>query len=128
MIRRPPRSTLLPYTTLFRSEVVWTKLSTPHLMEVSHTSDVVFAASQEGGYIFPSFLPAYDSAATLVHLLALLAQTGLRLSKVVAGLPRFHVAHETVVTPWDQKGMVMRSLMERIDRDVVLRSEERRVG
>src|SRR3712207_7068394 len=74
MIRRPPRSTLLPYTTLFRSEVVWTKLSTPHLMEVSHTSDVVFAASQEGGYIFPAFLPAYDSAATLVHLLALLAE------------------------------------------------------
>ena len=102
------------------AEIVWTKLSTPHLMEVAQTSDVTFAASQEGGYIFPAFLPAYDAAATLVNLLALLARTGLRLSKVVAGLPRFHVAHETVVTPWDQKGMVMRTLVERIDREVVL--------
>ena len=55
---------------------MWTKLSTPHLMEVGLAPGVVFAASQEGGYIFPSFLPAYDAHATLVHLLALLAQTG----------------------------------------------------
>src|SRR5947207_9438767 len=29
MIRRPPRSTLFPYTTLFRSEVAETKLRLP---------------------------------------------------------------------------------------------------
>src|SRR2546422_6403452 len=27
MIRRPPRSTLLPYTTLFRSQEAWMRLS-----------------------------------------------------------------------------------------------------
>src|SRR2546430_5843546 len=27
MIRRPPRSTLFPYTTLFRSEAVWEKFT-----------------------------------------------------------------------------------------------------
>src|SRR2546430_13364801 len=27
MIRRPPRSTLFPYTTLFRSKIVWTRPS-----------------------------------------------------------------------------------------------------
>jgi mannose-1-phosphate guanylyltransferase/phosphomannomutase len=30
----------------------------------------------------------------------------------VHSLPRVHVAHETVVTPWEQKGTVMRSLVE----------------
>ncbi|HZQ85697.1 MAG TPA: hypothetical protein VFA83_12705, partial [Acidimicrobiales bacterium] len=103
------------------AEVVWTKLSTPHLMEVASTADVVFAASQEGGYIFPAFLPAYDSAATLVSLLAMLAETGVRLSKVVSQLPRIHMAHESVMTPWEQKGLVMRTLVERIkDRELVL--------
>src|SRR5687767_15515238 len=29
MIRRPPRSTLFPYTTLFRSDVAWT-VRAPH--------------------------------------------------------------------------------------------------
>jgi mannose-1-phosphate guanylyltransferase/phosphomannomutase len=94
------------------AEICWTKLSVPHLMDVSRTSGVSFAAGQEGGYIFPSFLPAYDSTAAVVNLLALLAQTGVRLSKVVGQLPAIHVAHESVVTPWEQKGMVMRSLVE----------------
>jgi mannose-1-phosphate guanylyltransferase/phosphomannomutase len=103
------------------AEIVWTKLSTPHLMEVAGAGGVSFAASQEGGFIFPAFLPAYDSAATLVNLLALLATTGLRLSKVVSQLPRVSIVHESVVTPWEQKGLVMRTLVERIQgRDLVL--------
>jgi mannose-1-phosphate guanylyltransferase/phosphomannomutase len=102
-------------------DIAWTKLSTPHLMDVSREPGVVLAASQEGGFIFPDFLPAYDATATFVHLLELLARTGLKLSKIVAGLPRIHVFHESVVTPWEQKGMVMRTLVERIkDRELVL--------
>jgi mannose-1-phosphate guanylyltransferase/phosphomannomutase len=103
------------------AEIIWTKLSTPHLMEVASTQDISFAASQEGGFIFPSFLPAYDAIATFVNTLAMLQATGLRLSKVVSQAPRVHIAHETVVTPWEQKGLVMRTLVERIkDREVVL--------
>jgi len=101
--------------------VTWTKLSTRHLMDVSVSGGLVLAASQEGGFIFPDFLPAYDATATFVKLLQLLAQSGLRLSKVVAGLPRTSIAHDTVVTPWEQKGMVMRTLVERLkDRELVL--------
>ena len=46
---------------------------------------------------------------------------GRRLSDVVADLPRTNVVHEQVVTPWEQKGAVMRTLMEQSkDREVVL--------
>jgi len=39
----------------------------------------------------------------------------------VSGLPRMFIAHERVVTPWEQKGMIMRSLVERNkEHDVVL--------
>jgi mannose-1-phosphate guanylyltransferase/phosphomannomutase len=89
-----------------------TKLSTPALMDAASEEGVGFAASLDGGYILPGFLPAFDAAATLVKLLELLARSETRLSKVVQGLPRVHIAHETVVTPWDQKGAVMRSLVE----------------
>ena len=45
----------------------------------------------------------------------------IRLSKVVASLPKAHVVLETVVTPWEQKGAVMRSLVEQTKgRDVEL--------
>ncbi len=101
--------------------ISWTKLSTPHLMETATTGEVGFAASQEGGYIFPSFVPAYDAVATLVHILGLLATTGLRLSKIAAEIPPIHIVHESVVTPWEQKGAVMRTLMEQLgDEELVL--------
>ena len=102
-------------------DIVWTKLSTSHLMEVASSQPVVLAASQTGGFIFPHFLPAYDAAATLVNLLAMLTRTGRRLSDLVAELPKVHIAHQSVHTPWEQKGMVMRTLVERSQgRELVL--------
>jgi mannose-1-phosphate guanylyltransferase/phosphomannomutase len=95
------------------ASIVWTKLSAAHLMEVAGSGAVQFAASQEGGFIWPSFLPAYDAAATLVHLLDLLAQSAVSLSTLVADLPDAYIAHDLVPTPWERKGAVMRGVMER---------------
>jgi mannose-1-phosphate guanylyltransferase/phosphomannomutase len=81
-------------------------------MEAASRPGTEFAAGQEGGYIFPKFLPAYDAVAALAHTFVLLATTGARLSQVVAGLPAVFSAHEGVVTPWEKKGLVMRSVME----------------
>ena len=68
----------------------------------------------------PRFLPAYDAAATLV-MLVMLAASGESLSKLVRTLPPVHVAHVTVPTPWEPKGLVMRSLVEQTDdREMVL--------
>jgi mannose-1-phosphate guanylyltransferase/phosphomannomutase len=126
----PPPTVALPVSVGRRVEamcdeagatLLWTKLSTPHLMEVAAQPSVRFAASQEGGYIFPSFLPAYDAVATLVEALGLLTSAGARLSQIVAGLPLVRTAHEAVVTPWEKKGMVMRTVMEWTkDREVLL--------
>ena len=83
---------------------------------------VGFAGNQRGRFILPG-LPAGAStpSATFVKVLDLLAFHESRLSRVVGSLPRVHVVHETVVTPWDQKGAVMRSLMEQSkDREVEL--------
>jgi mannose-1-phosphate guanylyltransferase/phosphomannomutase len=93
-------------------EVVRTKLSPAALMEAASEPGIGFAATNDGGFILPSFLPAFDGAAAMVKMLELLALEGVPLSKVVADLPRVHIAHESVVTPWDQKGTVMRSLVE----------------
>ncbi len=93
--------------------VVWTKRSDAHLMEVASDADVAFGGSAHGCFIWPEFLPAYDATATLAKVLDLLAATGLTLSSLVESLPRVHLVHEAVPTPWDRKGMVMRELVER---------------
>ena len=98
-----------------------TKLATSALMDAAAEPGVGFSGSTDGGFILPGFLPAFDAAANLVKVLELLARTGERLSTLVGRLPRPHVAHETVVTPWEQKGLVMRSLVEMSkDREVQL--------
>jgi mannose-1-phosphate guanylyltransferase/phosphomannomutase len=95
--------------------VVRTKLASASLMEVASSSDAIsFAGASDGGCIWPDFLPAYDAAVTLVKLLDLLAIVDRRLSSVCAALPATHVAHETIVTPWERKGTVMREIVERV--------------
>ena len=92
--------------------VLSTKTSSPALMDASTAPGVGFAADLAGGFIVPGFLPAFDGAASLVKLLDLLAHQGGALSEIVETLPRIHLAHERVITPWEQKGMVMRTLVE----------------
>ncbi len=126
----PGRSIALPLSATRHADrlaserdvgILRTKLSNAALMEAAARPGVGFAASTDGGYILPAFLPAFDAAAALVKLLELLALDGVSLSKVVEALPTVHVAHETVVTPWEQKGTVMRTLVELTkDREVEL--------
>jgi mannose-1-phosphate guanylyltransferase/phosphomannomutase len=97
-----------------------TKLSAQALADAATEPGVGMAADGRGGFMLPGFLPAFDAAAAFVKVLDLLARTGKRLSTLVASLPRVHLAHETVVTPWDQKGLVMRSLVEVANRDLLL--------
>jgi mannose-1-phosphate guanylyltransferase/phosphomannomutase len=103
------------------ADAVITKRSNPALMDASTEPGIGFAGNAEGGFILPGFMPAFDAAATFIKVLDLLAFRGTKLSTVVAGLPKVHLAHETVVTPWEQKGSVMRSLVEQSkDRQVDL--------
>jgi mannose-1-phosphate guanylyltransferase/phosphomannomutase len=89
-----------------------TKTSTAALMAAASEPGVGFAASGDGGFILPGFLPAFDAGAALIKLLELLARNDTTLSAVVGELPRSFLAHERVVTPWEQKGLVMRTLVE----------------
>jgi mannose-1-phosphate guanylyltransferase/phosphomannomutase len=120
----------LPVNTTMKAEkvladggigVAWTKLSTSALMDAATEPGVGFAGNQSGNFILPGFMPGFDASATFVKVLDLLAKHERRLSDVVAELPRTNVVHEQVVTPWEQKGAVMRTLMEQSkDRQVVL--------
>ncbi len=103
------------------AEVLWTKLAASDLMAASSDPEVVFAGNTQGGFIFPSFLPAFDAVASFVRLLSLLATSGRRLSETVASLPRPELARLEVPTPFEAKGLVMRTLLERASaREIVL--------
>ena len=50
MIRRPPRSTLFPYTTLFRSELAAGRYRVVAAAAITGTSYGDFVVLQEGDY------------------------------------------------------------------------------
>jgi mannose-1-phosphate guanylyltransferase/phosphomannomutase len=93
--------------------VAWTRISPAALMDAAESQDVVFAGAEGGGYIFPSFLAAFDGLMSVGKLLELLARTQTSLSAVVDSLPESHIVRRDVPTPWEVKGSVMRLLLER---------------
>ncbi|NTU70853.1 MAG: NTP transferase domain-containing protein [Coriobacteriia bacterium] len=75
--------------------------------------DAAFAGSMSGGFIFGDFFPAYDGVLATGMVSRMLAKTGMSLADVVASLPEFHKAEQTVLCPVDRKGTVMRIVTER---------------
>lgn len=72
-----------------------------------------------GGFIFPAFQPAFDAMFASVKLLELLAKTGLSLEKVAEGIPPFYQYHQRVPCPWEEKGAIMRLLIEATKKEKV---------
>jgi mannose-1-phosphate guanylyltransferase/phosphomannomutase len=96
------------------AEVLTTALSSSKLMEAADSGGVTYAADQEGGFVFPDFLPSFDGAAALINLIALLGRSGETLARVLARVPELPVMRTEVETPFEQKGMIMRTLMEQL--------------
>lgn len=93
-------------------EIVWSKLSTANVMEHSAQRGVAFGGGQNGAYIFPRFMPTSDAVCALVQVCEMLAMLQVPLSQINANVPAVHIVRETIVTPWEQKGQLMRNLVE----------------
>jgi mannose-1-phosphate guanylyltransferase/phosphomannomutase len=74
--------------------------------------DTVIATDGEGGFIWPSFLRAYDAMYTLVKLLEMRAVFQTPLSEMRRNLPASTYITATEFCPWEAKGKVMRRLLE----------------
>ncbi len=93
--------------------IMRTKMSRQALMVAANRRDVMFAGDQDGGYIFPKFMPFIDSAMTLCQLLELLAKEGKPLSEIRKDFGEASLAQKSIYCSWEEKGLVMRKLIER---------------
>jgi mannose-1-phosphate guanylyltransferase/phosphomannomutase len=92
--------------------IVLTSTSGAEIMAAASDPFVVLAGDTEGRFVVPAFMPAFDATATFVTILHYLALSGATLSSIVDHLPEVHMVSREVVTPWEQKGAVMRVLVE----------------
>ncbi len=100
-------------------KVRWTKVSPAAMMEAAVAGDVALAGSPDGSLIFPEFLPAPDGMTTLAKILEFRARSQAPLSSLISPLPPVFTVHDGVACPWEQKGAVMREIVERATGDRV---------
>jgi len=96
-----------------------TKITPGAVLRAAQHADTVLASDGAGGYCWPDFAVAFDAIFTTVRVLELLAQTGVSIGSLKAKIPA--VSHKKAVEfcPWDIKGRVMRTMMERHLKDRV---------
>ncbi|MBC7293339.1 MAG: hypothetical protein H5T84_04375, partial [Thermoleophilia bacterium] len=83
------------------------KCSKVSLMAEAARPQTIFAASGDGGYIYPAVLPCMDGLFALGKVLELIAAFDEPLSQLVRQVPAAHLAHTKVECPWGRKGAVM---------------------
>ncbi len=93
-------------------EVLRTRLERSSLMGAAREEGVVFAGAGDGGFIFPDFMPAFDAMMAFARLLEMLAAREEPLSTLFARMPTYYVMRRQVFTSWENKGTVMRELLE----------------
>ena len=91
-----------------------TPLSPSGLLQAAASGGVSFASDRRGGYVFPAFLPAFDAAAALARLVSLLEDSPRSLAEIVGETPDMPIVEGEVPTPMEQKGLVMRTLIEQL--------------
>ncbi|MEB3285463.1 MAG: mannose-1-phosphate guanyltransferase [Candidatus Sericytochromatia bacterium] len=92
--------------------VIRTKVNSRAMMEASRHEGVIMAGNLDGKFIFPAIHPGYDAMMAAGRIAEALAASGRSVADLVDDLPDFHHVHEVVPCPWEQKGTVMRVLVE----------------
>jgi len=82
------------------------------MMEAAEEPAIDFVGGTRGGFIFPEFQRGADAAYAAARLLEMLAQTHIRISKLVGRVTVGDMQTAEVPCPWNRKGRVMRRLID----------------
>lgn len=93
--------------------VVWSPTSPQALSAAAAGPDVCLAVGD--GFIVPGMSVGFDAVAEFLTFLEIAALRDEPFSVMVDSLPPVHRVHESVDTPWETKGTVMRTLVEEAD-------------
>nr|MDO8080480.1 sugar phosphate nucleotidyltransferase [Candidatus Freyarchaeota archaeon] len=96
----------------FNGKIIRTKLGLRPLAEAVIRHKAVFGGEETGGFIFPKVHPFRDGVVSIAKLLEFLARTKQTLSEKTKEIPRFYTFRESIPTPLQHRGLIMRRLLE----------------
>ena len=117
-----PASASLAFTMIAEelgSRFVPTKITPGAVLRAAQHADTVMASDGRGGYCWPDFAISFDAIFTTVRLLEMLAHSRAGLASLRSKIPPVMHVSAVEFCPWDVKGRVMRTMMERHLRDRV---------
>ncbi len=97
------------------TDIVRVKDSHFAIMNSTADPDVELAGGTKGGVIFPKFSFATDGMFSIMKILELAARSHKKLSETEKKTPRLHMSKNNVFCTLDQKGKIMRKLVEDSD-------------
>ncbi|MEM3594939.1 MAG: sugar phosphate nucleotidyltransferase, partial [Candidatus Jordarchaeaceae archaeon] len=93
-------------------DVIRTKLGLRPLAEAVMRHRAVFGGEETGGFIFPQVHPFRDGVLSVAKLTEFLAKTKQTLSEKTKEIPKFYTLKESILTPLQHRGLIMRRLLE----------------
>ncbi len=104
----------------YNFEIFFAKNSSSCLMEKAANSGVYFAGDNEGGYIYPRFMPAFDGMYSAIKLLEMLAKLNTSIKNEMRFIEPTYFEYKKVPCPTELKGFIMRKFFEKYGGENVL--------
>lgn len=93
-------------------EVIRTANETRAIVDAYFNYGVQYAGDTKGGLIFTEFMFAFDAMFSMVKILELMSRKNIHLGELHDSLPSYHVYKVNIPCSWENKGKVMRRLMD----------------
>ncbi|HEX6488356.1 MAG TPA: sugar phosphate nucleotidyltransferase [Candidatus Dormibacteraeota bacterium] len=96
-----------------------TKTTPGAVLRAAQHGETILASDAAGGYCWPDFQIAFDAVFTVARTLEMLATSDATLSELRKRLPTVGYVRRDEFCPWEAKGRVMRTVLERHLKDQV---------
>jgi len=93
-------------------EVIRCKIGARSLLDAVIKHEAVFGGEETGGFVFPEFQKGFDGIFSSAKLIEVLAGGNVKLSRLQGDLPNLYMAKDSIPCPLEQRGHIMRSLIE----------------
>jgi len=93
-------------------EVIRCKIGARSLLDTITKHEAVFGGEETGGFVFPEFQKGFDGIYSSTKIIEILAKKNAKLSGLQGDLPSLYMAKDSIPCPLEQRGHIMRSLIE----------------
>jgi mannose-1-phosphate guanylyltransferase/phosphomannomutase len=93
-------------------EVIRCKIGARSLLDSVVKYEAVFGGEETGGFVFPEFQKGFDGIFSSAKTVEILAKNDVKMSRLYSDLPSLYMARDSVPSPLELRGHIMRNLIE----------------